>query len=80
METVWLFVANFDKIGTKNCANLKQGLLYAAKIGRNWNWVAKLGLCILGKPYKIPGAEPEVYNLLYTSVVKDPNLFLKFRN
>ena len=28
-------------------------------MGRNWNFLAKLGLCIFGRPYKIPGAEPE---------------------
>ena len=37
---------------TMNFASLKQGLLYAAKIGRNWNLSLKSCLCIFGKPYK----------------------------
>ena len=27
------------------------------------------GLCTLGKPYKIPGLEPDEHNLKYTSLV-----------
>ena len=28
-------------------------------MGQNWNLLAKSGLCIFGRPYRIPGAEPE---------------------
>ena len=47
---------------TMNFASLKQGLSYAAKIGRNWNLscpVYRSCLCIFGKSYKIPREDPE---------------------
>ena len=47
-----------------NFASLKQGLLYAAKIGRNWNLSLKSCLCIFGKPYKIPGEDPDAEKYL----------------
>ena len=59
-----------DKVGTKNFANLKLGVLKAAKIGRNWNLFLKSGLWILGRPYNTPGPDPETYNLLNISLEK----------
>ena len=60
-----------DKVGTKNFANLKLGVLKAAKIGRNWNLFLKSGLWILGRPYNTPGPDPETYNLPNISLEKN---------
>ena len=44
--------------GTKNVAILYVGVAISDKIGRKGGTPSLIGLCILARPYKIPGLEP----------------------
>ena len=48
--TVYSLTVNCSRMGTKYLAILKEGVLYAAKMGLNWKFVKKFSLWILGRP------------------------------
>ena len=66
--TVYSLIANGDKIGTRNLANLYDGVLIAPSIGLKDGKLLITGLCTLAWPYKIPRRYPTgeifVYNIL----------------
>ena len=51
--------------GTKNFANLYVGVPISDKIGRKGGTPSSIGLCILARPYKIPGLEPTECKTMY---------------
>ena len=51
--------------GTKNFAILYVGVPISDKIGRKGGTPSLIGLCILARPYKIPGLEPTGCKSLY---------------
>ena len=48
LSTVQSLIARGERIGTSDSTSLKEGVLYAANIGLNWNLVEKSDLWILG--------------------------------
>ena len=55
---VYSFEVKGANKGTKNFANFYVGVPISDKIGRKGGTPSLIGLCILARPYKIPGLEP----------------------
>ena len=54
---VYSFEVKGANKGTKNFANLYVRVPISDKIGRKGGTPSSIGLCILARPYKIPGLE-----------------------